>query len=410
MIFGEFSFLFVRDPATVVLPAGDTDLTGHRDFKTGVLNWRSRVRDTDRFLSRVLRTEQMTKRSVLSVVFVVLLLAGCSGERPDGSGQPVGHPWVKTVSPQPTGAWALTLSGEVRARYETPLSFQVSGRIIERAVDAGMVVEEGQTLFRLDARDLEENLRAARAEYAAAESALALAASDLERDRKLLQENHISRQAFERQQLVEREARTRLDATESRVELARNALQYASLEAPADGVLTTVSGESGQVVNAGQTIAMLAYRDDREVEVYLPEGVKPPEQGRILIRGQEPRDINLREVAGSVDALSRTLRTRYSIASDTGDLSLGSIVRVRFALDHTDSNTLDLPLGALDERGDGAFVWEVREGQVYPVPVEVLDMGPERVRISAGLEADARVVALGTHLLREGMPVRELDQ
>lgn len=352
----------------------------------------------------------MTKRSVLSVLFMVFLVAGCSGERSDESGETVGPPWVKTVSPQPTGAWALTLSGEVRARYETPLSFQVSGRIIERSVDSGMVVEEGQTLYRLDARDLEENLRAARAEYAAAESALALAASDLERDRKLLQENHISRQAFERQQLVEREARTRLDATESRVELARNALQYASLNSPADGVLTTVTGESGQVVNAGQTIAMLAYRDDREVEVYLPEGVKPPEQGNILVRGQQPRDITLREVAGSVDALSRTLRTRYSIAGESAELSLGSIVRVRFALDHTDSNTLDLPLGALDERGEGSFVWEVRDGQVYPVAIEVLDIGPERVRIHADLTADDRVVSLGTHLLRDGMSVRELEQ
>lgn len=348
-------------------------------------------------------------RSILSVLLGIFLLAGCSGGNQEAS-QGEGPPWVKTVSPEPAGVWELTLSGEVRARYETPLSFQVSGRIIERTVDAGMIVEDGDTLFRLDARDLEENLRAARAEYAAAESALALAASDLERDRKLLKENHISRQAFERQALVEREARTRLDATEARVELARNALQYATLEAPADGVLTTVTGESGQVVNAGQTIAMLAYRDDREVEVYLPEGVEPPKQGRILVRQQSPRDIHLREVAGSVDTLSRTLRTRYSIAGDTDDLSLGSIVRVRFALDHSDASTLVLPLGALDERGDGAFVWIVREGQVQPVPVEVLDMDPERVRIRAGLAADTRVVALGTHLLREGMSVRELDQ
>jgi RND family efflux transporter MFP subunit len=352
----------------------------------------------------------MTKISVPSVLFMVFLLMGCSGEGPDAAREEAGPLWVKTVSPRATDDWTLTLSGEVRARYETPLSFQVSGRIIERTVDAGMVVEKGQTLFRLDPRDLEENLRAARAEHAAAESALALAASDLERDRKLLQENHISRQAFERQQLVEREARTRLDATRSRVELARNALQYASLNAPAGGVLTTVTGEAGQVVNAGQTIAMLAYHDDREVEVYLPEGVKPPEQGSLLLRGQAQRNITLREVAGSVDPLSRTLRTRYSIGDDSGDLSLGSIVKVRFTLDHTDSNTLGLPLGALDERSDGAFVWVVQDGKLHRVSVKVLDMGPERARISAELKADARVVAMGTHLLREGMPVRELDQ
>lgn len=350
------------------------------------------------------------KKSFLPVLLMAFVLAGCSGDTPDAGAAESSAPYVKTVSPKPTDAWALTLSGEVRARYETPLSFQVSGRILERKVDSGMIVEEGQTLFRLDARDLEENLRAAQAEYAAAKSALALASSDLERDRKLLRENHISRQAFERQKLVEREARTRLDATESRVELARNALQYAELTSPAAGVLTSVTGEAGQVVNAGQTVAMLAYRSDREVEVYLPEGVEPPQNGSIIARDSKSLAIELREVAGSVDTLSRTLRTRYAIQGDSEALSLGSIVRVSFQLNHNESNTLVLPLGALDERGDGAFVWEVREGQVHPIPVEVLDMDREHVRVRTALGGETRVVALGTHLLKEGMAVRELER
>lgn len=347
--------------------------------------------------------------SLLLLVVALLLTACADGESPGQvTSQP--PPFVKVVHPRPTDTRALNLSGEIRARYETPLSFQVSGRILERKVDSGMSVTQGQTLFRLDARDLEENLRAARAELAAAESALALAQSDLERDRKLLQENHISRQAVDRQELVTRESRTRLDATQAQVELARNALQYAELNAPADGVLTRVDGEAGQVVNAGQTVASLAYRAEREVEVYLPEGVEPPESGRLVLRNRDPLAIRLREVAGSVDALSRTLRTRYTIEDSADNLYLGSIVRVGFQLKADQENSLVLPVGALAERGEGAFVWQVVEGQARSVPVTITHLDRDHVQVLAKLTTDASVVAMGTHLLREGMAVRELER
>ncbi|HNR00395.1 MAG TPA: biotin/lipoyl-binding protein, partial [Trueperaceae bacterium] len=72
---------------------------------------------------------------------------------------------------QPVGAAAQGLSGIVRARIEAPLAFQVGGRIIARRVDAGQAVSAGQVLFELDPADLEQAVRAAEADAAAAETA-----------------------------------------------------------------------------------------------------------------------------------------------------------------------------------------------------------------------------------------------
>ncbi|MCH8498832.1 MAG: efflux RND transporter periplasmic adaptor subunit [Marinobacter sp.] len=341
------------------------------------------------------------------VLSVALLLAACAPEQPDSrQGETV--PFVKTLSVQTADVASLSLSGEVRARFETPLAFQVSGRVIARQVDAGQTVEEGQVLFLIDPRDLEESLRAAEAEMAAAESAQALARADLERDQRLLRDNHISRQAFERSTLLEREARTRLDATRARAELARNALTYAELKAPAAGVLTQLSGELGQVVAAGQTIATLAHQGEREIEVFFPEGAAPPEQGLLVTRAGDRLVLARREVAGAVDPLSRTLRTRYRVTEQADSLPLGSIVRTSFRMEAKDIALLEVPVSALDERGAGPQVWLLVDGRAQAVPVQLVSLAPETARIRAELPPDARIIALGTHLLQPGMAVREL--
>jgi multidrug efflux pump subunit AcrA (membrane-fusion protein) len=145
----------------------------------------------------------------------------------------------------------------------------------------------------------------------------------------------------DRAELQRREAQSRLDNAAARLLQARHAREYAELKAPADGVLIDVTGEPGQVVAPGQTVATLA-RGTREIEVFLPDGVAAPARGT-----------------------------------------------------------------ALDERGQQAQVWRVRDGRTQAVPVRVIMLDDRTVRVAGVLQPDDRVVALGTHLLREGMTVRE---
>src|SRR5690606_10155276 len=163
-------------------------------------------------------------------------------------------PWVKTVAVANDGAALISLSGAVRARYETPIAFQVGGRILARHVDAGHRVATGQKLFSLDPRDLKAAERVASAQVAAAEASLATAKSELERQRQLVEQQFVSAQALERFDLAVRNAASQRDAAQATLAQSRNALHYAELHAEHAGVLIDVSGEPGQVVARGQAI------------------------------------------------------------------------------------------------------------------------------------------------------------
>lgn len=351
-----------------------------------------------------------------------LLLAACqpSSEPPAAAAAP--PPWVRTASLGTDQASAeLGLSGTVRARVESPLAFQVGGRIARRLADAGQSVPAGQPLFELDKRDLEQSVLAAQADVAAADAALATADAELARQRQLHSQQFISAQALERAQLARREAQTRRDATAARLVQAQHALGYGRLSAPHAGVLVDVSGEAGQVVGAGQPVALLAQSGEREVEVHFPDGATPPARGTVLVDGATEWPLQLRETAGAVDAQSRTRRARYTVqvSAQAPALVLGAVLRTRFA---TVANTATapstatwrVPVGAIDERGQGPRVWQVQakgeQVHVVPVPVQVLGLNGDSARIQATLPAQTRVVALGTHLLTPNMLVRELPQ
>ncbi|MEO1766276.1 efflux RND transporter periplasmic adaptor subunit [Thiobacter aerophilum] len=348
----------------------------------------------------------MHLRSLLWACVAGALVAGC-GREDKTTTDAASAPYVRTVALAPAAADRLVLSGIVRARFETPLAFQVGGRITSRRADAGQRVDAGQTLFELDPRDLQQGVEAARADVAAAESALATARADLARARQLFEQKFVSAQALDRSVLAEREAATRLEAARARLAQARNGLAYAQLRAPAAGVLTEVTGEPGQVVPAGQPVAVLAREGEREIEAYFPEQIRPPTSGRLL---DAPGTLRLREVSGAVDPQSRTWRARYRVEGAQAPLALGAVLRVAFGTGEASDSSLSVPLSALDERGQGPRLWRIVNGQAQPVPVTILSMDTEQARVRGDFKPGDRVIALGTHLLTPGMAVRELAQ
>lgn len=345
-----------------------------------------------------------------AVLLALLLLAGCSEEASQRSVKDAPR-WVKTAPVSPVSASTLSLTGVVRARYETPQAFRVSGQIASRHVDAGQTVRAGDVLFTLDPRDLEEALTAAKAELNAAEATLAVVRADLARDRQLLEKNFLSRQAFERAELAVREAAMQRDAASARVAQARHALEYATLRAEADGLLISASGEPGQVVTSGQPVAVLAQDGPREVEVAFPSHVHPPPSGELL-QGERRVALSRREVAGAADPASRTWRARYRLETALTERGLGEVVQARFTLDEAEgAGRFRVPVAALDERGDGPQLWHIVEGQAEPLPVALERMTREHAWVRGEALRDGQaVIALGTHLLTPGMAVRPLGE
>lgn len=360
-------------------------------------------------------------RKLAAFLCAALLLAGCGNSPEDGDTTQPRR--VKTATVQAVTAPAVRLTGTVRARYETPQAFQVSGQIATRRVDAGQRVEQGEVLFTLDDSDLRQSLASTKAELASASASAAVARSDLARDRKLFKRDYLSQQAFDRAKLEAAQRDNQQASARAQVEQAKTALGHATLRAESDGLLIGVSGEPGQVVEAGKPVARLAEAGPREVEVAFPSNVRPPPTGELLLDNGVLDNgmlaLERRQVSGSVDPASRTWQARYRIADALPErLGLGEVVKARFATtpeglaaSGESPSLYRVPVAAVDERGEGAQVWHIVDGRAQALKISVARIERDRALVTGDkLEAGMRVIALGTHLLTDGMAVKPLAQ
>ena len=99
--------------------------------------------------------EQLIRRKTTMRAFalplaILVALGGCKTEKTASRG-PV-HPRAVMVDPRPIPDDRQVI-GEVRPRYESDLSFRVTGKVLARLVDVGASVKQGDTLATLDTGD-----------------------------------------------------------------------------------------------------------------------------------------------------------------------------------------------------------------------------------------------------------------
>lgn len=309
---------------------------------------------------------------------------------------------------------ARTFAATVRARHEVGVAFQASGRLLARTVEAGASVQKGTVLARLDTRDLEAALDAAKAQAQQAKAQWRLAQSEHKRIAALFAKGFVGEQQLDRAKASEQAAFEAMQAAEAQVRSAQLMVAHAELKAPRDGVVLAWLAEPGQVVAVGQPVVQMALGGERELEVALPESLaqNPPKEGTAISPAGEQFPVVWREQDGALDPLSRTVRARYRFATTLpkeNGLVLGAVWRLALPSAEVQAQRAwQVPAAALDERGSGARVWRVApDGQVTPVPVTVVHYGRHDAVVAGPLDEGARIVAGGTHRLVPGVSVVE---
>lgn len=346
----------------------------------------------------------------------VTILAGCGSQ----AEVPMPERPAVVAQPVPASSHAVSyFSGEIRARHESQLGFRVAGKIERRLVDVGARVEAGQVLVTLDPADFRLQLAAAEAGVSSARADAELARSERDRYAALLERKLISSSQFEAHDNTLAAAEARLAQSRAQLDVARNQVQYARLVADRAGVVTSIRAETGQVVAAGQVVALLAQDGEREVEIALPEaGVDRYPVGspaRIALWSAPDRVLTgtLREVAPDADSASRTWRARVTIADADGNVNLGQTARVRFDTDRGDGVPhWSIPITALHARDGQPAVWTLDPGtrRVSLAPVEVAAYHEDSVELSEGVDGADWLVVAGVHKLSEGQVVRPIDR
>jgi len=303
-----------------------------------------------------------------------------------------------------------TFTGIVEARVQSDLGFRVAGKILERSVSVGERVQKGQVLMRLDSVDLKLAFAAQQANVEAARAKYIQANADEARYAALVKSGAVSRQEYDQARAARDSAQAQLAAAEAQARVSNNSSEYAVLLADADGVIVRTLSEPGQVVAAGQTVIQLAHDGPREALINLPEGVRPDlgtmASARLYGRDQMYQ-ARLRELSDAADPASRTFAARYVLEGEAASAPLGSTVTIGLLTKQTSgSQCVQLPVGAIHDRGNGPGVWIVDDkSEVKFRSVTIASIGKEEVVVSGGVQAGEKVVALGAHLLHEGQIV-----
>ena len=364
------------------------------------------------FLSLVSRSTAR-RYGVAAAVCGVLALAGCHQRAPEAAAvRPVVAVAVHADGIPPEAS----LPGEIQARYNTPLSFRVGGKIIERNVRLGDTVKAGQVLARLDPADLQKSLANAQAQLDAAQHRLVYARQQLDRDKAQASENLIAPAQLEQSQDAYASAAAQRDSAQAQLALARNQLAYAALVADHAGSITAEQADTGQNVSAGQAVYSLAWSGDVDVVCDAPEsalaalGVGTTAEVTLPALQGKRLTARVREISPAADPQSRTYRVKLTLAAPEPQVRLGMTAQIAFAATQTlaGQDPITLPVTSLFHDGQSPAVWVVRAGS-DTLELRRVTVGRYNERtfsVTQGLLAGDRVVYQGVHTVSAGEHVR----
>lgn len=345
------------------------------------------------------------------------VLAGCS--RQPAERAPAVPPVKIFKLPAADEVPFRSFPGEVTARDDVRLSFDVGGRLIEFPVYDGQVVEAGDLIGQLDQSDF-------RAALDAAQTTFNTAQKEFDRMRQLRQRNVIAQSELDRQREV-------FERAEASLRTARKAFEDTRLVAPIKGRVSRRFVRNFQNVQAREPVVLLQNIAELEVEVQVPEALVARAERNITAEGAdrlveaeagfaalpgERFPLRLRSFATQANPSSRTFPVSF-LLNPPGQSNIlpGMTCTVSLRFRNPDGTPVaqpglyQIPVRALaTEAGQpSVWRWDPGTGRVARVPVEMVALTGDSVQIrSADLRAGDEIVASGVRFLSEGMAVRRL--
>lgn len=299
---------------------------------------------------------------------------------------------------------------------------KVSGRLDAVTVRLGDRVNRGQTLAKIEDREIEEQVKQAKASFDVGaatirqrEADLKLAQTNLDRSRNLFERQLIPRQTFDDTDAKYQAALAALDLARAQYAQAQARLDELNINLANTVITSPVSGFVGKraldpgawvtpnssfisVVDIGivRLVANIVEKDLRRISQGIKADVSvdafPGEkfEGRIA------------HVAPVLDPATRTAQIEVEINNANFRLKPGMYAKVDFTVEHKE-NTLVVPANAIVDLNGQKGVFLPDEGDVAKFkPVTVGMSNPSQVEVSNGLSEGMKVVTTGAAALREG--------
>jgi RND family efflux transporter MFP subunit len=323
----------------------------------------------------------MTSRFLLAGLLAATACAPADSAEHADHPVPVAVPAVRLTPGR--GADYYRAAGSVRAAEHADLSTRITGRVVAVMVRSGDPVHSGEILVTLDRSALD----AARRQAAAG---LELATSNLQRMERLLADSAVPLAQVEA-------ARNGYQQAQGQVAAVEADLDYTSIRAPFDGIITARMADPGDLAAPGRPLLTLEGQGAREILAGVPDDLA--RRLRVGMTVSMTVGAGDRHAGGRVLAIvpgpesgSRTMEVRLA---GPADLPSGIAAVVEFPMG--EHSALFLPRSALIERGQltGTFLFTadttlhlrwLRTGRSTDDSVEVLSglLAGDLVALEAG--------------------------
>jgi RND family efflux transporter MFP subunit len=372
----------------------------------------------------------------IAAAFSLLVSSGCTQSTTGANEQPVPKVTVAKVATQEI-VDADEYIGRTEASEIVEVRARVFGYLKEINFNDGDIVQEGQTLFKIEPDEYEAIHQQSVSRIDLGNAKLELAKAKLARNNNLVNSGAVSREEYDESLAAVKEAEASIAA--ARADAARTAvdLKYTDIKAPISGRVDRALVSKGNLLTGGMSSGTLLTKIVQEQPMYVYFDVDE----RSLLRymrmrtpqdeSKKPgslRDLNmacyvqladetdfphegyLDFASAEVNTSTGTARIRGVLANQKRELASGLFVKVKIPISKP-YQALLIPERSLATDQNVKFVYVVdSDGTAVRRTVELGGARGDMRIVKSGLAADDRVIVKGLQRVRPGQAVEAEEE
>lgn len=371
-------------------------------------------------------------RGILPLAAVLMLsgsfiLAGCDNKDNAAQSKQQQAPEVSVVTVKKEALNVTTdLSGRTAAFRIAEVRPQVNGIILKRNFVEGSDVQAGVSLYQIDPATYQAAYNSAKGDLAQSEANAGIARVTVNRYKKLLATNYVSRQDYDQALATLSQNDAAVQASKATLETARINLAYTRVTSPISGRTGKSNYTEGALVTSAQADAMTTVQqlDPIYVDVTqssneflrlrqeMEKGILKQHDGKATVKllmedGSEFKQTGTLEFSGvTVDETTGSINLRAIFPNPQHSLLPGMFVRARLE-EGVNENAILVPQQGVTRTPRGsASVMVVGDDNKVAVREITADQAiGDKWLVSAGLKEGDRVIVAGLQKVKPGVQV-----